>query len=181
MLGLLLVAVSVGLSNFAGSIGIGVSGVDHRTRLKVGIGFGIFEAGMPVIGLLVGEQLAGPLGHYGRYAGAVALVATGVYTIWSGRGPSRSRQSEGGMPVRTLVVTALALSIDNLVVGFALGVYRIPLALAAIVIGAVSVALSMLGLELGSRLGARVESWSEEIGGGILVLVGVLIGSGLLR
>ncbi|MGH7903882.1 MAG: manganese efflux pump MntP family protein [Candidatus Dormibacteraceae bacterium] len=180
MLGLLLVAVSVGLSNFAGAIGIGLSGVDNRTRLRVGIAFGLFEAIMPVIGLLIGESVAGPLGHYGRYAGGALLVATGIYTIWKGRGDS-DLESRGPLQARQLIVTAFALSIDNLVVGFALGVYRIPIALAAVVIAAVSVALSLLGLELGSRLGARIESLSEEIGGGILILVGLLIGSGLLR
>jgi putative Mn2+ efflux pump MntP len=41
MLALLLVAVSLGLSNFAAAIAIGVSGVDARTRLRVAIVFGL--------------------------------------------------------------------------------------------------------------------------------------------
>ena len=47
MLALVLVAVSLGLSNFAAAVGIGVSGVDARTRLRVGVIFGLFETGMP--------------------------------------------------------------------------------------------------------------------------------------
>ena len=58
MLALLLVAVSLGLSNFAASIGIGVSGVDARTRLRVGVIFGVFEGAMPILGLLAGRSLA---------------------------------------------------------------------------------------------------------------------------
>ena len=46
MFALLLVAASLGLSNFAAAIAIGVSGVAARTRLRVGIVFGLFEAGM---------------------------------------------------------------------------------------------------------------------------------------
>jgi putative Mn2+ efflux pump MntP len=53
-----LVAVSLGLSNFAAAIGIGVSGVDARTRLRVGLVFGLFEAAMPLLGLLLGHGLA---------------------------------------------------------------------------------------------------------------------------
>lgn len=180
MLGLLLVAVSVGLSNFAGSIAIGLSGVDNRMRLRVGVAFGVFEAAMPVAGLVAGADLAGSLGAYGRYAGGGALIATGLYTlVRARRGGARDPAPDGR--TRRLLVTAFALSLDNLVVGFALGVYRIPVVLAAVVIGAVSVALSLLGLELGSRLGGRIEEWSEEIGGGILILVGAGIASGILR
>lgn len=58
MLALLLVAASVGLSNFAAAIAIGVTGVDAGTRLRVGLIFGAFESGMPVLGLLLGEQAA---------------------------------------------------------------------------------------------------------------------------
>jgi putative Mn2+ efflux pump MntP len=60
MLALLLVALSLGLSNFAASVGIGVSGIDSRARLRVGVIFGIFETGMPILGLLLGRSLASP-------------------------------------------------------------------------------------------------------------------------
>jgi putative Mn2+ efflux pump MntP len=62
MLALLLVAASLGLSNFAAAIAIGVSGVDARIRLRVGIVFGLFEAGMPLLGLLLGHGLVRTLG-----------------------------------------------------------------------------------------------------------------------
>src|SRR5260370_7567475 len=67
LLGLFLVSVSVGLSNFAGAIGIGLSGIDARTRLRVGVAFGLFEALMPIIGLLLGQAVAGHLGHIAKY------------------------------------------------------------------------------------------------------------------
>ena len=178
--GLLLVSVSVGLSNFAGAIGIGLSGVDRGTRLRVGVAFGLFEAGMPLLGLLLGAALAGRLGSLGRYVGAVLLMATGAYTIWQGHRSGARGDRQIAMDARALAMTAVALSIDNLVVGFALGVYRIPLALAAVTMAVVSVGLSLLGLELGSRLGSRVGEWSEEIGGAVLILVGIAIGAGLI-
>ena len=181
MIALLLIAVSVGLSNFAGAIGIGLSGIDARTRLRVGLTFGVFEGLMPVIGLLVGRQAAGLLGGSGRYIGAVALVLTGIYTIWEARKAKQEEDAQGGrLNMRQLVILAAVLSIDNLIVGFALGVNKISIVLAAVLIASVSVAMSLAGLELGSRLGSRVEEWSEELGGGVLILVGVGIGSGLI-
>ena len=173
-------SVSVGLSNFAGAIGIGLSGIDARTRLRVGIAFGLFEALMPIVGLLIGQAVAGYLGHLAKYIGGGILILTGAYTIWQGRRTGNEQEGPPELGTHTLVVTALALSIDNLVVGFALAIYRIPIVLAAVTMGVVSVGMSLIGLELGHRLGARVESWSEEIGGGVLIAVGVAIALGVL-
>ncbi len=180
--GLLVVAVSVGLTNFAGAIGIGLSGVDARTRLRVGIAFGFFEALMPIVGLVIGRTAAGTIGHSGRYIGGGLLVLTGAWSIYQARRTSAEESRQGGaLRLRQLLVLAVALSLDNLVVGFALGVFEVPLAETAAVIGVVSVALSLLGLELGQRLGARVEEWAEELGGAVLVLIGVLLALGLLK
>jgi manganese efflux pump family protein len=190
MTGLLLASLSVGLSNFAAAIGIGLSGVDGRTRLRVGLAFGVFESIMPVIGILLGHSLSGTVGHTGRYAGGALLVATGAYSIIQGRRRPRGEASPAGvetgdrpalgLKTSRLLVTAFALSIDNLVVGFALGVYPVPPLLAGAVIAGVSVTLSLVGLELGSRLGRNVEQWAEEIGGAVLMLVGVALGFGVL-
>jgi manganese efflux pump family protein len=184
LLGLLLVALSVGMSNFAGAIGIGISGIDARTRLRVGIAFGLFEAVMPLVGLALGAALAGSLGSVGRYVGAALLIGTGAWTIWQGRKTEKKSgkdgEAGGGMDNRALVITAIALSLDNLVVGFALGVYHVNLVVAAVTMGVVSVGMSLVGLELGARLGERIEAYAEEIGGGILVLVGIALGLGFL-
>ncbi|HEY0831204.1 MAG TPA: manganese efflux pump [Candidatus Dormibacteraeota bacterium] len=183
LLSLLLVSVSVGLSNFAGAMGIGLSGINVRTRIRVGIAFGFFEALMPVIGLLLGDAVAGFFGHYGKYVGGAILILTGAYTIVQARRINAAEpktRTARSVRLRPLLITALALSIDNLAVGFALAVYPIDIVLAAITFGVVSILMSLLGLELGSRLGKRVEAWSEEIGGGVLILVGIAIAIGLL-
>lgn len=181
LLSLLLVSVSVGLSNFAGAIGIGLSGIDVRTRIRVGLAFGFFEAFMPVIGLLLGHSVAGFFGQYGKFAGGAILVLTGAYTIAAERlFAGRDNHATRGMSIQSLLVTALALSIDNLAVGFAIAIYNVPIVEAAVVMAIVSVAMSLVGLELGHRLGERVEEWSEEIGGAVLILVGVALGAGLL-
>ena len=35
--------------------------------------------------------------------------------------------------------------------------------------------MSLVGLELGNHLGQRIERWSEEIGWGVLILVGIAL------
>jgi putative Mn2+ efflux pump MntP len=105
MLALLLVAGSLGLNNLAASIAIGLSGVDRATRTRTAVALGLFEAGMPVIGLLIGRQLSHALG-------SAAIVSVG---------------------------------------------------------------LSLVGLELGARLGAKVEHRSEQLSAIVLIAVGVAI------
>jgi putative Mn2+ efflux pump MntP len=194
MLALLLVAVSLGLSNFAASVGLGASGVDRRTRLRVGLVFGFFETAMPIIGLLAGRGAAGALGHATRWLGAGLLIATGVYTLVQALRSARDAASTGtpssgppssGPPsepprLGPLLVTGLALSLDNLAVGFALGAVHVSLPVAVIVIGAVSVTLSLLGLELGHRLSTRIGGRGEILGGLVLIGVGIAVAAGLL-
>ena len=185
MLALLLVAFSLGLSNFAAAVGIGVAGVDAGTRLRVGLIFGLFEAGMPLLGLLLGHSLARILGHAAHWIGAALLIATGIYAvvqaIWSqaskhDKPPAEAAQQRTGR----LLVTGIALSIDNLAVGFALGAYHVNLAVAAITIGVVSVTLSLIGLDLGDRLGTKTGERGELLGGLVLIAVGIAVASGIL-
>ena len=185
MLALVLVAVSLGLSNFAAAVGIGVSGIDARTRLRVGVVFGLFETGMPILGLLLGRSLVTNLGHAAHWIGAALLIATGGYAVIQA---IRSRASDdgqapatpGGQRTGRLLVTGAALSIDNLAVGFALGTFHVTLALAAIVIGAISVGMSLLGLELGNRIGTRTGERGELLGALVLIGVGVAVASGVV-
>lgn len=183
MLALLLSALALGLSNFAAAIGIGVSGVDARTRWRVGIVFGLFEAGMPIIGLAVGRGLATALGSAAHWIGGTLLIATGAYGLWQtrrGEDGEDDAAAAAGQSIGRLLVTGLALSVDNLAVGFSLGAYRVSLPLAAVVIGAVSVTLSLIGLELGTRIGTAVGRRGELLGGIVLIGVGALIAAGVV-
>ncbi len=179
VLGLLLVAVGLGASNLAASIGIGFAGVDHRTRVRVGVVFGFFEAAMPLVGLAIGRSASHRLGSTGHVVGAGLLIAVGVYTVATGFGSHHDRRA-GAAGSGRLVVTGLALSIDNLVVGFALGSLHIEFALAAAVIAVVSVGMSLVGLEIGRRVGASVEHRGELVGGMVLIGVGIAVAAGLL-
>jgi manganese efflux pump family protein len=190
VLALLLAAVAVGLSNLAAAIGIGVTGVNVRVRLQVGVVFGVFESGMPIVGLVVGQQFATGLGQAVRWPGAILLMLVGAQglarSIWDNRknaqsdGPPRAARAAGAPHLGRLLASGLVLSLDNLVVGFALGTYGIGIAEGAILIGAISVAMSLAGLELGGLLGRWVGRRSEQMSGLILILVGVAIAGGAL-
>jgi putative Mn2+ efflux pump MntP len=223
VLALILVAISVGVSNLAASIGIGAGGVSAAIRVRVLLTFGLFEAAMPVIGLAIGHDLASDIGREARVTGALLLGAVGAYGIGRfvllrarARKPSDSARSapsdseagsgesggsagsagsagsgEGqaagdGASRRRMYqwikigVSGFALSLDNLIAGFALGSYQMNLVTGALVFGVVSIVMSLAGLELGAKLGNWAGDGGELIGGVVLVGVGVAIGTGVL-
>jgi manganese efflux pump family protein len=197
VIALLLAACAVGLSNLAASIGIGISGVNARIRLQVGLVFGVFEAGMPLVGLLIGRGLATEVGLVVRWPGAILLMLMGALGVFRSLRARRANPSQPGaqatsmMPQRgtdsprvpaarsiRLLASGLVLSMDNLVVGFALGTYGIGIAVGAIVIGAVSVVMSLAGLELGGLVGRWAGRRTEQMSGMILIAVGAAIAGG---
>ncbi len=219
MIALLLAAVAVGLSNLAAAIGIGVTGVNARIRLEVGLVFGVFEAGMPVVGLLIGQRFATDLDEAVRWPGAVLLMLVGTLGLVrsiresrrntadarpdpgaaslgaASRGAAHSRAARlrsnlnpnvsallasPSPHLGRLLASGLVLSMDNLVVGFALGTYGVSVAAGAILIGSISVAMSLVGLELGGLLGRWAGRRSEQMSGLILILVGAAIAGGAL-
>ena len=138
---------------------------------------------MPILGLALGHSLASTLGHAAHWIGAGLLIATGGYALiqaWRGNTDSPDTSLVQQQPVGQLLVTGIALSIDNLAVGFALGTYHINLAVAAAVIGTVSVVMSLAGLELGARVGTRTGQRGEFLGGLVLIGVGIAIGTGVI-
>jgi manganese efflux pump family protein len=174
VLALVLAAPAVGLGNFGASIGIGLADTTRATRVRVGIVFAIFEAGMPLVGLLAGRGVARTLGNVSGYVGGTLLIGIGAWQLIQTFRAS-SRELAPPTSLRRLLLTGLALSMDNLVVGFSLGVQHTSVAEAVVVFATVSVCLSLLGLEVGRRLGAAVEFGAEYAAGVVLMAVGFFV------
>jgi len=181
---LLLVAISVGLDNFGAAAALGVAGTGDHLRLRVAVVFGAFEAAMPVVGILLGDSLAGSLGRHANLVAGLVLCLAGVYALVqdlrAGTAVADDTVGPSGPSLRRLIVLAVALSIDNLAIGFALGAAHVNVFLAAAVIGVVSVGLTLAGLELGRRLGPRLGAWGERTGAILLIAVGVTVAAGVL-
>jgi manganese efflux pump family protein len=200
VLALLLLAAALGLSNFAAAIGIGVSGVRGRARVQIAVVFGVLEAGMPVLGVALGQGVAAeprsgrPLARRGSADRDRAdQPDPGLERClrstrrprrpprrWPGRvGGPGPREDGSSWRLGRTVVSGLAPSVDNLAAGFALGASHTGLALAATVFGVVSVIMTLAGLELGARLGASAGNRSELIASVMLIAVGIAVAAGV--
>jgi putative Mn2+ efflux pump MntP len=173
LLPLIFLGFSASLSNFGGAVGLGVLPLTRRLRVEITATFLAMEILMPVVGLILGERLAGGIGSKGELAAGVVLILIGGYTLVETRREARDMT----IPVRrhAFVLLAFALSLDNLVVGLGLGLLRAPVVVAALFMGFCSLVLTIVGLELGRQLGARVGERSEIFSGLVLVGAGLFV------
>lgn len=193
MFALIAVAVSLGIGNFVAAVSMSLNGVDNKLRLKVGLVFGIFEGVMPAIGLFLGHTSSHALGSLATPLGGGLLAAVGAFNLAKeyrkrksadrGAEDQNSAKEFGGnksQKLGKLIFTGAVLALDNLVVGFALGSYNVSIWLAVVLIGSVSAAMSLLGLETGRVMGKKLGSYGELLSCIVLIAVGILIGTGYL-
>lgn len=170
---LLVLGFSASLSNFGGAVGLGVLPLKRRHRLEIIAIFLAMEILMPVIGMVLGGRLAGSIGQRANFFAGLVLIGIGLYTMYETR--KETRDLEIPIKRRTMVLLGAALSLDNLVVGFGLGLLGAPVVVAAAFMGGCSLVLTVVGLELGRQLGKHIGERSELFSGLVLVAAGVFV------
>lgn len=79
------------------------------------------------------------------------------------------------LDLRELTMLAVATSIDALAVGITFAFLRVDIAASAALIGVTTFALSLAGVAVGHRFGARFERTAAIAGGIVLILIGTKI------
>lgn len=181
MLELLVLGVVIGANNFAAALTLGTLGQKVR-RGRIVLVFGVFEFVIPLVGIWLGRHAAERIADQAGWVGTALLAGVGLWTVSAaqrGNG-DEARYAKRATTWRGLVVLAALLSIDNLIVGFSLGLGgREPLLLAG-VIAAFAVAFAFIGLSLGARARRHHERWAETAAGVLLLLLAAATGSGWL-
>jgi manganese efflux pump family protein len=174
---ILLIAVGLAMDAFAVSLGVGTTQFADtaRPRFRLAWHFGLFQALMPTLGWLVGTTVARFIAPFDHWIALILLSFVGVRMIRSGL--STEVESHPTDPSRggTLVMLAVATSIDAFAVGLSLAMLSVPIAYPAVVIGVVTATLSLIGLLVGNRLGKTFGKRMEIVGGVILIAIGIRI------
>ncbi len=170
-------AVGLAMDCFAVSLGIGTTPYVHGRRplFRLSFHFGLFQAIMPVLGWLVGTQIASLVAAIDHWVAFGLLAFVGIRMIRSGldvEGESHSKDPSRGA---TLVLLSIATSIDAFAIGLTLAMLRVHIVLPVLVIGAVAGGLALIGLKIGHRLGQGFGKRMEVVGGGILILIGLRV------
>jgi manganese efflux pump family protein len=170
------------LDTFAIAASLGMSGLTRGRRLRLGVLFAIFEGGMPLIGLLAGATLGRAIGGVADYVAIAALLGVGVYML---RSDDEAEERRLAMFARArgaaILGLGLSVSLDELAIGFTIGLLRVPLVPAVLFIAIQAFVASQLGFALGGRVGERVRENAERLAGLVLIaLAAVLLASKLL-
>lgn len=168
---LLILGVALGLNNALASVALGALKMPRAQQMKTALTFAFFEALMPLLGVVIGEDVAGLVGGHAKYIGVVILAALGIYSLFKADSKSDGGDEEANRKkgLVSTILLAVALSLDNLTVGFGLGFLKIPLALSALVFGFISLIMTLIGLEIGRYLGNRFTFSTDRISGIVLI------------
>ena len=172
---LLVLAVGLSMDAFAVSVckGLALRRVGAKECLTAGIWFGAFQALMPLIGYFLGAAFAEKITAVDHWIAFALLGLIGANMIREAFGEAEGMNST--MTPAVMLPLAVATSIDALAVGVTFALLTIRILPAVLTIGAITCALSALGVKLGSVFGARWRSRAELAGGIILILLGTKI------
>lgn len=180
MLGLLSIAIiGVGLAMdaFAVSVSKGLSVQQLRPRhaLAVGLWFGGFQGLMPLLGYLLGRNFAHYVERVDHWIAFGLLLLIGVNMIRETLGGDEDEHRSDDFGFRTMLLMAIATSIDAFAVGVSFAVMNISIWSAAAIIALITMIISAVGIYLGTRVGAKIGSKAGIVGGFMLIAIGVNI------
>ena len=173
---LFLLAVGLSMDAFAVSVCKGLSMQKLRVKhaLIIGLYFGGFQALMPWIGYVLGIRFQGAIKAYDHWIAFILLGIIGFNMVKESL-DKEAESCDASIDVKTMLMLAIATSIDALAVGVAFAMDDVNIALAAPIIGVTTFLLSALGLRIGSVFGLRYKNKAEFVGGLILILIGTKI------
>ena len=176
---LILVAIGLSMDAFAVAVCKGLSSQEIKWKhyLWIGLWFGGFQALMPTIGYFLGDAFASYVTAFSHWIAFALLALIGVNMIKEGCSKADCCSEDSSFAFKTMLVMALATSIDALAVGIGYGVNSdgVNIVLAIASIGIITFLMSALGLKLGNVFGLKYKSRAEIAGGVILILMGVKI------
>lgn len=174
LLSILLIALGLAMDAFAVSItsGITIKNLKARHALLVGAAFGIFQAGMPVLGWLMGRWTYSLFSAVDYWIAFGLLLFVGGHMILQALQPEEEDRPQNPLHPPTLITLAVATSIDAFAIGISLSMLQVSIWTPVLLIGLVTFALSFAGVYFGRWLGHFNKRKMEVAGGGILIGLG---------
>ena len=173
---LFLIAVGLSMDAFAVAVckGLSMKRIDKKYTLLIALFFGGFQALMPLLGYFLGSQFSVYIEKIDHWVVFLLLALIGGNMIKESR-EAAEEETYRGINYKELLLLAVATSIDALAVGITFAFLQVEIVSAVLLIGCTTFVLSLLGVVVGNRFGARYKSRAELTGGIILILIGVKI------
>ncbi|ADL51243.1 manganese efflux pump MntP family protein [Clostridium cellulovorans] len=185
LLELFIIAVGLSMDAFAVAIckGLSMKKINIKKAGIVGLYFGAFQGGMPLIGYFLGVQFQDKITSVDHWIAFILLAIIGINMIKESRNSScevavdtvADVNTDNSLSFKNMFVLAVATSIDALAVGITFAFLNVNIIPAVSFIGIVTFTLSMIGVRIGSVFGEKFKSRAEFAGGFILIIMGLKI------
>ena len=176
LISILLIGVGLAMDAFAVAVckGLSMKKLEWKKAIIIALYFGAFQALMPVIGYFLGtafEDLVIKIDHW------IAFILLGIIGINMIKEAFENdcENANDKVDFKTMIVLAIATSIDALAVGISLSVLNVNIYLSILLIGVITFILSIFGVKIGNIFGDKYERKAEIVGGIILILMGLKI------
>ncbi|WP_394875227.1 manganese efflux pump MntP [Clostridium neonatale] len=177
---LFILAVGLSMDAFAVAIckGLCMRKVTIKKAGIVGLYFGLFQAGMLMIGYILGSQFSDKISSIDHWIVFILLSLIGISMIKESlekEEKSECKTEEEELSFKNMSILAVATSIDALAVGVTFAFLKVNIIPAVSFIGITTLVLSMIGVKIGNIFGVKYKSKAELVGGIILILMGIKI------
>ena len=173
-----LLALSLAMDAFAVSIssGVTIGKMQLRHSLRIAAFFGIFQAVMPLLGWGAGHFAADVIRSFDHWVAFILLSVIGGKMIYESFFlEEHDQKAADPRNIFVLFTLAIATSIDAAPLGVSLSVLSVRIVTPALIIGAITFAVSLAGTFIGQKVGDLFEGKIEIAGGLVLIGIGVKI------
>ena len=156
---LFLIAVGLSMDAFAVAVckGLAMKKCTWTKAGIVGLYFGVFQAGMPLIGYVLGVQFKDFITSIDHWIAFILLGIIGFNMVRESREEECETASEA-LDVKTMIGLAVATSIDALAVGVTFAFLQVKIVPAVSFIGVTTFIISVAGVKIGNIFGAKYKS-----------------------
>lgn len=175
---LLLIAIGLSMDAFAVSIckGLSAKKLSWKHYVCIGAWFGGFQALMPTLGYFLGSSFEKYITSFDHWIAFALLSLIGINMLREGLSKEETEAEDASFAFRSMLVLAIATSIDALAVGITFGLLPdVQILPSALLIGCTTFIFSAVGLKVGNVFGLKYKSKAEIAGGVILILIGLNI------
>jgi putative Mn2+ efflux pump MntP len=173
----MLIAVGLAMDSFAVSItnGIAMKNTGINYALRIAMFFGLFQAGMPIIGWLAGLGVIEFISGFDHWAAFSLLCMIGGRMIYESTKIEPKKTEAKIQSISVLLMLSIATSIDALAVGLSFAFLEVAIVIPIIVIGTITFLLSFVGVFVGNRFGGFLGKRIETVSGLVLIGIGIKI------
>lgn len=177
LLPIILIAIGLSMDALAVSItsGITINCLRVKHAFKIAFFFGAFQAIMPLLGWLAGIGLKSYVETIDHWIAFGLLTFIGMKMIYEAVWINELEKKCDPLNLIVLLGLAIATSIDALAVGITFAFIKVPIITPALIIGVITFTLSLSGVYIGNKIGDKLGSKMEVLGGLILIGIGIKI------